>query len=72
MNFIKYLRRNHKVTLFLLVAMFLVPVEVLFSINWKLAVGFIVFCGLAYLFGKFFLFVTDCYEDYMSDKHFWK
>lgn len=72
MNFIKYLWRNHKVTLFLLAAMFFVPFGLLFSISWKVGLGFIAICGLTYLVGKFFFFVTDCYEDYLFDQRFWK
>lgn len=72
MNFIKYLWQNHKVTFFVLAAMFLVPFGLLFSISWKVGLGFIAICGLTYLVGKFFFFVTDCYEDYLFDRHFWK
>ena len=70
MNFIKYLWQNHKVTFFVLAAMFLVPFGLLFSISWKVGLGFIAICGLTYLVGKFFFFVTDCYEDYLFDQRF--
>ena len=76
MNFIKYLWRNHKVTFFLLAAMFLLPFCLMTSISWKLGIGFIFLCGLAGLVCKFLYFVSDCYDDYKCERwnkgSFWK
>lgn len=76
MNFINFLWRNHKVTFFLLGAMFLIPFALCLSINWKLALGFVGFCILTGVVSKFLYFVSDCYDDYQCERwnkgRYWK
>lgn len=76
MRFIKYLWRKHKITFFLLAAMFLIPFCLLLSITWKLALGFIGFCIVTYIVSKFLFFVAECYDDYQCEQwnkgHYWE